>query len=126
MTALELLINEGDIIISDCPITKYGRIARVILKWDPMTKEVTLDCWICYTENGERINSQRFQPYTVQLKATSDTFVDPSNGEFVSPETPGSITGYDYFVSMANNNINIFQVILHTVQKRDMQGKFDL
>lgn len=126
MTQLQLLTTEGDIVISDCPITKYGRIARVVQTWNPMEKQVTLDCWICYTQDGERINSKRFAPYTVQLKATMDTFVDPRTGQIVEQGTEGSMSEYDFFVAMANNNINIFQVILNTVLLRDSQGRFNL
>lgn len=126
MTQLELLTTEGDIIISDCPITKYGRIARVVLEWNPMTKEVKLNCWVCYTQNSERINLKRFAPYSVQLKATMDTFVNPSTGEIVDPLEPNAIPEYIFFVAMANNNINIFQVILNTVLIRDSQGRFNL
>lgn len=126
MNEIELLTTEGDIVISDCPITNYGRIVRVSQIWDPFNKEVLLNCWVCYTENGERINSKRFLPYTVQLKAMNSTLVDPLTGNFVNDEFVGAIGEYDYFVSIANNNINIFQIILATVLLRDSQSRFNL
>jgi hypothetical protein len=126
MTQLELLTTEGDIVISDCPVTNYGRIARVVQEWNPMTKEVKLNCWVCYMQNGERINSKRFTPYNVILKATKDTFVNANTGEFVDSSVADAIPEYDFFVAMANNNINIFQVILNTVLLRDSQGRFNL
>ncbi len=131
MTQLERFIQNGEIEISTNPITGVRRLAVLQggFHWYQNAKQIILNYTVFYLyANGERYNLESMRPYEVPLMADSTIKVDAQGNKVEPSETPeyeALPTEYDFLVAIANNEVNIFQVMLNTTLLRDYQGKFN-
>lgn len=129
MAEIDNFINSGIVSISADPISGLKR--QVILdkfSWNQSAKTIVLNCTCKYLDNTDNfLNKKRLPDYGVDLKAANDVFVDKNTGEFVNSDDINAIGEYDYFIGVANNPINIFQMIFSIIKLRDqVQKKFDI
>lgn len=124
MTELERYIELGEIEIGRHPITNVRRLLREqLFVHNQRTKEISIEFKVFYLdENGDIIEKKSMSGYDHILVADTSSFINPQTMETV---TIDGISEYDYFVSVANNPVNIFQVRLNTIKLRASQGKFD-
>jgi hypothetical protein len=124
MTELEKYIADGEIEISRHPVTNMRRLLKEqAFIHNQLKKEISIESEVCYMdEGGEIINYVSMPSYDKVLTADTRTMIDPQT---MSPVTEGGVSEYDFFVGMANAQINIFQVRLDVIKLRDSQGKFD-
>ena len=97
--------------ISNDPLTGLQR--KVNLEsfiWKPK-QNIMLQCSVEYYEDGILVETLRLKPYE---RILSTGGLDDEIGE------------YNYFVNVANGDINIFSLIYDTILLRDSQLKFDI
>lgn len=125
MTQLETFISTGDIEISRHPITNIRRLLSLDrgFYWLPKSSQIVMDFTVNYLdETGNKYQLESIKSYNKSLIADIVNTVDSSGAN----DPSSTITEYQYFVNIANNNVNIFNVMLNTVLLRVSQGKFDM
>ena len=77
--------------------------------------------------NGDVISNQAVNSYTVNLRADNSTFVDPSNGNPVPPDTPGAWGEYDYISFLESIVLPITNEDFKesVVLRAEQQGRFN-
>ena len=81
-----------------------------------------------YLDNKVPVKTERLKPFTVILSAQNSTLVNPANGntvedgEAVEDCTMGE---YDYLTMVANNPLNIFDLMKAVVAKADTRGRYN-
>lgn len=120
-------INET---ISKDPLLNLDRKAKVLkFEWDTRSKEIKLSTVVSFYKGGVLIEDKRTSPYAIELIAVNSTLVNPNTGNTVEDgEKPEDCTmgEYDYLVAVANNNINIFDIMRATIAKSDARKRFDI
>jgi hypothetical protein len=125
MTELERYIETGEVEITRHPITNIRRLLKEdLFIHNQRNKEISIEFKVIWLdENGEVINKTSMPSYSRTLTADRFTSINPQTMEVVEE---GGVTEYDFFVGIANNPVNIFQVRLDTIKMRAAQGKFDI
>lgn len=124
MTELERYIELGEIEIGRHPITNVRRLLKEqLFVHSQRTKEISIEFKVFYMDDsGAVFDKKSMGSYDVTLTADTKTFINPQTMEVL---TEGGVSEYDYFVGVANNPVNIFQVRLNIIKLRASQGKFD-
>jgi hypothetical protein len=131
MTELERLITKGEVQINPHPITGITRLAVLEngFHWYPLKEQIIMQYTVYYLDaNGERYTLESLKGYLKNMIADGVTFVN-QQGNVIVPEPEDNTvykTEYQFFVDIANAQINIFQLMLDTTLLRASQGKFDI
>lgn len=120
-------INET---ISKDPLLNLDRKAKVLkFEWDTRSEEIKLSTVVSFYKAGVLIEDKRTPPYAIELIAVNSTLVNPSTGGTVEDgelEEDCTMGEYNYLVAVANNNINIFDIMRATIAKSDARKRFDI
>jgi len=114
--------------ISDCPKTGLKRKVDYDFYWNRITKkEVIISCVVKrFNQDDTEFTSAGIVSYLRELKATTDTPVNPNTGEVLSEWSEGAISEYDYYsYGVANMSIILPEMIEQIILLRDSQGKFN-
>lgn len=111
--------------ISADPLT--GQLRQVVLNkfiWNQTDKFILMQTEGQYIDKGSKLTSLRHPSYGVDLMANNEPrFVDRITGEFCADNDSNAIGEYDFFIMMANGNINIFSIMYDIIVKRDLEDK---
>lgn len=81
-----------------------------------------------YSKNSEEVKTERIKPFTVKLSAQNSTKVNPNtggtveDGEAVEDCTMGE---YDYLTMVADNPLNIFDLMKSVISRADARGRYN-
>ncbi len=114
--------------ISNDPITGLKRVTTV-KEFYVNLSSVTLSTETkSFNAQDVEVVSKSVNPFGVNLVATNSTLVNPANGNTVEDGEDAedcTLGEYDYLVAVADNPINIFDVMRATILKSDSRGRFN-
>lgn len=117
-----------EVTISNDPITGLKRKVKV-KEFYVNLSSVTLSTETKFFDDQDNeIESKSVKPFNVQLIAVNSTLVNPNNGNTVEDGEDAedcTMGEYDYLVMVANNPINIFDIMEATILKADTRNRFD-
>jgi len=114
--------------ISNDPITGLKRITTVSEFYVNLTEVTLVTETRHYDSEDKEVVTKAIKPFTVILKAKNSTLVNPATGGTVEDgedEADCTMGEYDYLVAVANNPINIFDVMRGTILKSDLRGRYN-
>lgn len=81
-----------------------------------------------YLDGGKPVKTERLKPFTVILSAQNSTLVNPQTGNTVEDGEDAedcTMGEYDYLTMVADNPLNIFDLMKAVIAKADTRGRYN-
>lgn len=81
-----------------------------------------------YKDNGQEVKVERLKPFFVKLSAQNSTKVNPNTGGTVEDGENAencTIGEYDYLTMVADNPLNIFDLMKSVIARADVRGRYN-
>jgi hypothetical protein len=114
--------------ISNDPVTGLKRVTTVKEFYVNLTSVTLATETKSFDANDVEVVTKSIKPFNVNLVAVNSTLVNPANGNTVEDGEDAedcTMGEYDYLVAVADNPINIFDVMRATILKSDSRGRFN-
>ncbi len=124
-------------------MTKLSEIVKVKISKDPLLtfdreviatefyvndNQIDLVTFAYYFKDDEPISVQRIKPLMVKLSAQNSTLVNPQTGGTVEDgesEEDCTMGEYDYLTMVADNPLNIFDLMKSVIARADARGRYN-